>query len=209
MMYDPYYSYGYSYGSSGVLKELSALLQLGGLSTLVQLAAIAVYVFTALALYTMAQRRAIRKPWLAWIPVVNIWILGSLSDQYRYVVRGEIRSKRKILLVLNIVCTVLTIALVITAAVIFIAWSMSANGSATAMYRALLRAAAFAIPLIGAWLAKTVLRFMALYDIYVTCDPANAAAYLVLSILFSFTQPIFLFLSRNKELGMPPRREDP
>ena len=33
---------------------------------------VACYVLEALSLYTIAQRRGIRKPWLAWIPVVNM-----------------------------------------------------------------------------------------------------------------------------------------
>ena len=35
--------------------------------------------------------------------MVNVWVLGSLSDQYRYVVRGENKSKRKAMLVLSII----------------------------------------------------------------------------------------------------------
>ena len=69
---------------------------------------VAVYVLTALSLYTIAQRRGLSRPWLAWIPVVSSWILGSLSDQYRYVVKGENRSKRKFLLVMSILSAVLS-----------------------------------------------------------------------------------------------------
>ena len=74
---------------------------------------IATYVLTALALYTMAQRRGIKNAWLSWVPVVNCWIIGSLSDQYRYVVKGEIKNKRKTLLILNIINAVLSFAMVI------------------------------------------------------------------------------------------------
>ena len=68
---------------------------------------IACYVLSSLALYTLASRRGIRKAWLSWIPVLNVWILGSLSDQYRYVVKGQIKSKRKILLAFNLTVFVL------------------------------------------------------------------------------------------------------
>ena len=56
---------------------------------------VACYVLEALSLYTIAQRRGIRKPWLAWIPVVNVWIVGSISDQYQYVVNRRIQNRRK------------------------------------------------------------------------------------------------------------------
>ena len=50
---------------------------------------------------------------------------------------------------------------------------------------------------------------MALYDVYRSMDPSNSVLFLVLSILFGVTEPFFLFFNRNKDLGMPPRREDP
>ena len=60
------------------------------------------YILQALALYTIAKRRGIRKPWLAWIPFGNSWILGSLSDQYHYVTKRTIKNRRKLLLGLEI-----------------------------------------------------------------------------------------------------------
>ena len=40
------------------------------------------YVLTALGLYTAGTRRGIPHAWLAWLPIGNMWILGSLADQY-------------------------------------------------------------------------------------------------------------------------------
>ena len=79
-------SIDYSYAWNDVLGTglLSGILS--GIPT--TLMGIAAYVLTALALYTIAKRRGLNHPWLAWIPVASAWILGSLSDQYRYVVRG-------------------------------------------------------------------------------------------------------------------------
>ena len=37
----------------------------------------------------------------------------------------------------------------------------------------------------------------------------NGTLYLVLSILFSPTEPFFLFFNRDKDLGMPPRKKQP
>lgn len=174
---------------------------------------LSVYVFSALGLYTLAQRRGLRNAWLAWIPVVNVWILGSLSDQYRYVVRGEVRSKRKVLLTLSIVNAVLVSAMVVVvvAAVIRVVFGIHDYYDEDAVIRALLGnlmgVLALFVPLAGVGIASAVLKFMALYDVYTSCDPQNNVVYLVLSILFSFTQAIFLFLCRNKDDGMPPRRD--
>ena len=63
---------------------------------------IAAYILTSLAIYTVSRRRGLKNAWLAWVPVINCWLLGSLSDQYQYVVKGENKSKRKWLMILNI-----------------------------------------------------------------------------------------------------------
>ncbi|MBQ9761699.1 MAG: hypothetical protein IJV82_01320 [Oscillospiraceae bacterium] len=74
---------------------------------------IASYVLLALGLYTMAKRRGIRKPWLAWIPLVNLWLVGCLSDQFQYVALGQQKNRRKTLLILELVCFVLALVLAV------------------------------------------------------------------------------------------------
>ena len=100
------------------MEEFGALVTIIDLitSSISFLLSVATYVLTALGLYTIAQRRGINKPWLAWIPVVNVWTLGCISDQYRYVVKGEKKSKRKVLIGLNIaqaVCVLVFFVLMI------------------------------------------------------------------------------------------------
>ena len=165
---------------------------------------IAVYVLTALAIYTISRRRGLNKPWLAWIPVINCWLLGSLSDQYQYVVKGENKNKRKWLLVLNILkaalASMLTVLAVVTVGTLIVSHHSDAMGAVVAVL-------GLAMPLIAVTIALCVIRYMALYDVYRSMDPANAVLYLVLSILFSPTEPFFLFFNRDKDLGMPPRKE--
>lgn len=165
---------------------------------------VAAYILTALAVYTVSSRRGLKHPWLAWIPVVNCWLLGSLSDQYRYVVKGENKSKRKWLLVLNILkaalASMLTVLAVVTVGTLIVSHHSDAMGAVVAVL-------GLAMPLIAVTIALCVIRYMALYDVYRSMDPANAVLYLVLSILFSPTEPFFLFFNREKDLGMPPRKE--
>ena len=204
-----YYEYAYAVSEEG----LSAVMGLlSGLPSV--LLGIAGYVLTALALYTLAKRRGINHPWLSWVPVANSWIIGSLSDQYRYVVKGENRSKRKSLLILKGINIVISVGmLVLIAGAVFAA----IEGSMYGYYREedlladimgpLLGVVGLAIPLLGVAIAGAVIRYMALYDIYTSMDPGNNVLFLVLSILFSVTEPFFLFFNRKKDLGMPPRRQ--
>ena len=172
---------------------------------------IAAYVLTALAIYCIARRRELRKPWLAWVPVLNCWLLGSLSDQYQYVVKGEKRAKRKWLLWLNIAKLFLTMA--ITVLGIAIAGSVLFGGfhnESMILNRIMgpvIGVAGVSLPLAGITLAYAVIYFMALYDVYKSLDPTNAVLYLVLSVLFPVTKPFFLFFNREKDEGMPPRKQ--
>ena len=53
---------------------------------LLLVASVTMYVLQSLGAYTVAKRRGIHHPWLAWLPIGNVWIWGSISDQYQYVV---------------------------------------------------------------------------------------------------------------------------
>ena len=164
---------------------------------------LAAYILTALAIYHISCRRGLRNPWLAWIPVVNCWLLGSLSDQYQYVVKGETKSRRKWLVILNILKAVMLLLLLILALVA--AGSLFTNHPSEIM-GLIVALLGLALPLCAVTIALCVIRYMALYDVYRSLDPNNAVLYLVLSILFSPTEPFFLFFNREKDLGMPPRK---
>lgn len=172
------------------------------------------YVLTGVALYTIAKRRGLNRPWLSWVPVVNCWILGSVSDQYQYVVRGENRSKRKSLLVLNLLSAALGAAAVVMLVVFLTQLAVSAwypGYSDADLVRTVMGSGigllGLSLPMLGVALAFAIIRYMALYDVYRSMDPGNAVLFLVLSILFRPTIPFFLFFNRNKDGGMPPRRQ--
>ena len=207
----------FGYEFSYVMDEALGMGLLTGLisGTPSFLLSIAMYVFSALALYAIAKRRGIHHPWLAWVPVANVWLMGSLSDQYRYVVKGEIRSKRKTLLTLSIINFVLA-TVVVVLGVVMLVGIFSFNSAGLSQNTALMQLLSPAIALLcvslllmGTGIAAAIIRWIALYDVYMSLDPANSVLFLVLSILFQFTEPFFLFFNRQKDLGMPPRREVP
>ena len=53
---------------------------------------------------------------------------------------------------------------------------------------------------------QVVCMAIAYYDLFASCEPENKALYLVLGLVFSITLPIFLFICRKKDLGMPARK---
>ena len=88
-----------------VIYVFAGVLLVFGLIALV--VSLVMVIFQGVGLYTMAKRRGIKHAWLAWIPVGNSWLVGCIADQYRYVAKGEVKNRRKILLALSIVGAVL------------------------------------------------------------------------------------------------------
>jgi len=207
---DPGYNY---YGELDLLEFFLAYLAILGLVWLISIAA---YVLQSLSLYTIAKRRCIKKPWLAWIPVGNLWILGSISDQYRYVAQGQIKSKRKALLILEILATVLGIVCSVLAGA-FIAQVITYDDTMFAvdhklemeMFGTLMGVIGVGLLGGGIKIASTVIQYMADYDLYRSCEPKNAVLYLVLSIIIGITRPVFMIACCRKDEGMPPRKPQP
>ena len=176
---------------------------------------IALYVLRALGLYSIAKRRGINRPWMSWVPVLDLWVLGCISDQYQYVVNGKVRNKRKWLLGLSIAMAVLyivfavLIGVAVFGAVGGMTGSMSDNQLVATLLGPVMGLVVGLIPLVGIAIAVMAIRYIAMYDLYTSCSPQNNVLFLVLSIFFTVTEPFFLFFIRNKDEGMPPRRQQP
>ena len=157
---------------------------------------VASYVLSSLGMYTVAKRRGIRNPWLSWVPYGNMWVLGSIADQYQYVTGGKIKNRRKILLATTIALSALVIPMVILAA-------LSGLGSYLSVALLVLVYLAFIVTaIVGA-----VFQYIAYYDLFRSCKPQNATLFLVLGIVFQVTLPFFLFACRDHDEGMPPRKD--
>ena len=158
------------------------------------------YVLTARSMHMIAQRRGIRNSWLAWIPVVNVWIMGSISDQYQYVVKGKIRNRRKVLLGVSIATNVMVAVIQVLNVIL----GFVGTGGVTALTAVI---TALSLVMTPVSIVFAVFQYIALYDLYASCEPGNSVLYLVLSIVFSITMPIFMFLCRKKDGGMPARKQ--
>lgn len=174
---------------------------------------LACYVFRSVAVYTIAKRRELKSPWMAWVPVTNDYLLGSVSDQYQYVAKRKNTNRRKWLLVLEILRLVITAVVCVACAVLIgqLVTGILVGESMEKIMRSVLPSVAGAALILclllgGLSVAVTVIRYVALYDVFTSLDPKNSVMYLVFSIFFGITEPIFLFANREKDRGMPPRR---
>lgn len=184
----------------------------GGISTIFSIVG---FVFSAIALRSIARRRGISHSWLAWVPVANLWVLGSIADQYRDIAKGEIKNRRKTLVILSVVRALATVAAVACVIVgIVTAFAVEQKGAggyipALNVTHGLLKAVPWALGAFLVNLATRVFEYIALYDLYSSCDPANNVLYLILTVIPAInkiTRPLFLFLVRDRDDGMPHRR---
>lgn len=180
--------------------------------------AVAAYIFMALGLYAIAKNRRIRNPWLAWIPVANLWLLGCISDQYHFVTKGQERSRRKRMLTLGII----EAAIVPVMVVLLLGWILGtvalieAGEAAGGILAVVLLLCLFGV-LLALMIALAVVaillqiqRCYAFYDLFSSCVPQRKTLYSTLSIVASclgidLVAAIFIFICRDKEEGMPPR----
>ena len=207
---------------------------------------VGMYVLMALGMYTIAKRRGIPMAWLAWVPVVSVWILGAIADDYR--ARLGKRSNMRML----VTCLVL-VSLILAVVVLVMIWQNmfvpiadavsfeelmqvygggsdsvshmydTAREEAMAQLEARLDAAltdemveqmdaalvpTMALTLIMALtaLAALALEYLCWYWLFASCVPAYKLIFFVVSLLFG-TQAIFVFMCRDKDLGLPPKTE--
>lgn len=206
-----YYPYSYSYGSyypeEWILQFFAGLLLVGLIFAF--LIGLIFYIFQSVGLYRVAKRRTIRHAWLAWLPVGNSWIMGSISDQYQYVVKGKIKSRRLILVVLSamtVVLSVVTASLSVDIVAVLVGEILFGTGTMDPV-RLL---SVFSLAVVECILAVIymVFHYLAVYDLYSSCTSRHNVLYLVLGIIFNFLEPFFLFACRDRDEGMPPRREE-
>ena len=166
--------------------------------------AIVLYALRSVGLYTIAKRRGIRHGWVCWLPLGDVWIQGSIVDQYLYVAKGKVRNYRKILVASTILLALLSIGL-----------TLSTSGTALGIISegGVLAGAALAFALIFRvliFVTSLVLQislYLVMYHIFASCNGSAAIMYFLLSFFVPMLYPIFIYSNRIWDMGMPPRKE--
>lgn len=166
---------------------------------------ITTYALQAIGMYRIAKRRGIHHSWLAWVPVGDMWLLGSISDQYQYVVKGRVRNRRRILLRLTVVITLISLFAGMCAAVASVSKILHITGSDVLIGAAFAIAVLAYVALVVLGIILAVFAYIALCDLYCSCDRRAAVALLILSVVVSPAIPFVVFALREKDQGMVPR----
>lgn len=190
---------------------------------LIVLINIVLYVLKSLGLYTIAKRRGIACPWLAWLPVGCEWITASLADQYRKVTSGKATIRRFIIVVLAVISIGLTCFTTTTIGnrseeLTELAEYAEEYGADMDEEHALefmtevfeeLSEILGGVTLVAALssviaLASNVYWFVCAGDVYASCCPKNGTMMLVLSFFMPVLEPFFFFCNKEKDAGMVP-----
>ena len=163
--------------------DLQTILVAADIASFLSLAfSILSYVFQGISLYTIAKRRGIGSPVLAWIPLANQYLLGCVSDDYQNRVKNKTTYRSMFLLAFGIANLVLSL--------IIMGFNVNSLGLLT----------------LGISITAAVFRYIALHDLYRSCCPDRAVLFTVLGIIFGITIPFFMFSCRNHDRGLPRRR---
>lgn len=201
-------------GVFAVIYLLVIYMMLGAMLAVTWGYVIVSYILEGKALSAIARRRGIEKPWMAWVPVGSSWLLGCISDQYRYVAHGQVRNRRKLLPWLaGILYAAMTVF--ITAICVWMVVSISVGVTADEeTFMATYMGGFFLIYFLmfafyGVAVMNSVFQYMAYYDLFRSCDPGKSLVYLLVSIFTTYPLPFFVYSCRDKDLGMPPRKDAP
>ncbi|MGV8905159.1 MAG: DUF4190 domain-containing protein [Acetobacterium sp.] len=132
------------------------------------------YVFMALGLYTMAKNRHLDYAWLAWVPIASSYLMGELIND-----DVSIGSMH------------------IPYAKIFLPLAPFALGLIMGILGLIPELGTVLIILIS--LALSFYQCTALFWLFSIYNKTHRVLFLVLSIIFPFMGPIFIFIIRNKE----------
>ena len=178
-----------------ILATVMAILL--GVLGVVLLFSLVFWIISSLSLQAIARRRGIRNAWLAWVPVGNEWILGSIADQYQHLIQAKITARRKLLLGLTFGSFVMGVVNSLSG----VLTDMMAHTEQELMLWGIL-SLLFSVLALGVNIAALVFYHMSNYDLYRSCNPKNAVTFLVLGIIFPVAQPFFYLSCRKKDLGM-------
>lgn len=172
-----YYQGGMGSGSgsnafSSLFPILFAILVVALITALI--IGIVCYVFTAIGLFTMAKNRKLDHAWLAWIPIANRYLMGELINDDVSISSLHI-PYAKIFLPL----TPFALALIMS----ILGWIPEIGLVFTILIS----------------LALSFYQCTALFWLFSIYSKTHRVLFLVLSIIFPFMGPIFIFVIRNKE----------
>ena len=167
------------------------------------------YILTSIGLYVMAKNRGIKAPILAWIPIGNVWIIGSLADFFDSL-EGKNKNWKKVLMTLALITLGLfALFLLIYFSVFVVVFGVMDSGAPQGIFvvmMVILAIALYGVLILGTVMATThsMVLIICVYKIYEAMVPERSVKYLLISLLVPAGQGFCLFACRKNTAGIPP-----
>ena len=143
-----------------------------------------IYLLQAFGLYRMAKNLGLPSPWMAFVPIASSYLMGLIAEKDSM---GRRTLKYSwILLITQIALTFFS------GAVYIVLWLFRISGFAGILIIFYLIHGVINI-------TSAVFYYIALYRVYKLYDPDDAPLFIILSIFFSISVPILLFILRNRQ----------
>ncbi len=155
------------------------------------------YIFNALGLYQISKRRGYKNAWLAFIPVVNSFVLGGIADNINacYMKKSNHRIWLIVLQLINCALYFAYIGVLFSFMVKVIQQAIYYGAQPQYSDVAPIMLMGLLMGLVS--IALLVFTCICWYKIFADYSPNNATLFLILSILFGIA-PFFIFAIRNK-----------
>ena len=170
-------------------QEWLALMQkLYPVFIVVAIIAMAIWLLRSIGYMRMAKKVGFADPWLAWIPGVNVYLFIKLAG-------GKKRKLGIAYLFMAFLGILSSIFIFCILAAPNIAFSMTGNATIHKLFVMNASMILGGILIFCIIMTLVVIRLILLYSIFKRFKPGASAAFIVLSIFFSFLEPIFIFVS--------------
>ena len=153
------------------------------------------YVLLALGLWKIARKRGIRNPWLAWIPVANVWLEGSIADAYHKRFEGRKTHYALLMTVFTVAAGILLVAAPVLGMLAAVLADATVYTDPIGLGWAALGVFVAAYAVNAALFVFTVLAY---YKIYHWCSEKSVCM-TVLTAVLPECAVFFVFFIRNRE----------
>lgn len=179
------------------------LLVLCVISVIATVFALIMYIFESIGLYSVAKRRGLKHPFMAWIPYTNTYLFGKAAEQYETAVKGKSKNYKAILLCLSIILTAVTalfnvVIYALSNSIVYLAQDCAYNSDAIVLIISLIL---LYIAMLVVSVIYSVFYFIALHKIYRSFSTKSSTLLLIFSIIFPVIVPFVIFASRKKDDG--------
>ena len=153
------------------------------------------YILTSIGLYTIAKRRGISNPFLAWIPIISCWTVGGIAEEYDQ--KRSIKRNWKLAILTPKMIVALSIVSMIASCITLAMQNVFSASDILLSSGIIFFYISYTI-LVMSGVVASIVSYVCYFKIFESTKTEKALLYLILSMLIPMAMGICLFSCRNK-----------